>query len=285
MESALMSEDNDKKEFPIRPERRKMVSESGFRFQYRHELIFNFFLFNVRLATRSDEMRMKAAKALAFDGDEEGQRILSEAQKNPNANFEYLQRFGEYQSETMVIRSVDNFLSYITEILQTCMKQKRELLHSKEQISIDEIMQFSNIKELNHYIISKKINTLSYGGLNDVNDFLKSRTKISISESQEKFDLLNYTIEIRNLYTHNRGIVNHIFQRKISSKIKNKKIKIGDYIHTDLDNIIELTNNMYLIFSELDDSLSKKFKIKRKLHSTWRKNNAYENATIVSLPG
>jgi hypothetical protein len=112
---------------PRQPRRQAQCSEAGYRFQLQHFRIFGFFLFALMLSTHADKARFTAARALATGGDEEDVAKFEKVQQNPQATFRKLQSFGGYQSELMVIRLVDNFMSFLSESLQSCMLKKPEL--------------------------------------------------------------------------------------------------------------------------------------------------------------
>jgi hypothetical protein len=144
--------------------REQSCTEQFYLFYQRHFSIFDFFFFGINLATTVDRQRLIAGEALAFKGTEKDLLRLEELKKNENPTFKKLQRFADLQSENMCIRSVDNFICYLSEIIQSCAIRKPEILRSSEMVKIEDVLRFSSQKAMIAYLIDRKINELTYGG-------------------------------------------------------------------------------------------------------------------------
>lgn len=143
------------------------------RFLRRHVLIFELFFFGLGLATKADEMRNIAAKALAFRGDEEALIGLREVEQNPNPTLMKLNSFAALQSENIVIRVVDNFLSYLSEIIQVAIKKQPKILSADEAVKLEDVLRFSRYSDLVSYLIEKKINELSYQSIREIENLCR----------------------------------------------------------------------------------------------------------------
>ncbi len=236
-------------------------------FHRRQKDVFDLFLFGISLATKTDENRLIAARALAKTGGEEDQKALKEIESNPGPAFERLRKFSTLQSENLIIRITDNFLCYLSEIIQDVLRKKPEILRSKETLRFDEILGFSNYKELLSYLVDKKINELSYSGIDGVSEFLNSRTNLKLTEREGEYELLVIGIELRNAYTHTRGVISRITVDRLAKVDHNLPIKQGERFHPDFDLICQVGNNFLEIANRLDERFSNKFKIRRKKFS------------------
>ncbi len=95
--------------------------------------MFDFLFFAIRLASERDEMTFEAARVLAMiDVEYEGKFV--EIEKDKKRTFNALRKFSVLMSENLCIRSVDNFLAYLSETIQMCMKSRPEMLRSSETI-------------------------------------------------------------------------------------------------------------------------------------------------------
>ena len=130
--------------------------------------------------------------------------------------------------------------------------------------------------DLRAYIANKKINELSYGGLKQIQEFISDRLGVEMFTSTEQQSLLTIFVELRNIHTHNRGIVNQLFLDRIGEGHKQFKFTLAKLFHVDLDNFILLSKNAIEVALQVDDSLAKKFKIKR---SHYKKRLAKERAS------
>ena len=255
-------------QFP-RHSRKDLCTGALYRYLRRHFLIFDFFFFGIHLATAQDSMGFTAAKALAENGSEADQARLERWEANKQPTFKKLQSFGEFQSENICIRSVDNFLAYISETIQMCMKSRPEMLRSREMISIEDVLRFGEYDSLIEFLVERKINELSYGGIREVNSFLTDRTGINLWSSDEERSLLGISVELRNLYTHNRGVVNDTFLRKTKGASHSYQFIRGKRFHADFDEIVTLTNNMFTISVRLDCEVSNKYDLPRREYESW----------------
>ncbi len=259
------------KEFswPSPLDNRSTCTRAGFLFQQQHGQIFDFFLFACSLATKTDHVRFTAAEALASVNGEH-KKIFEQIKKNPKPAFRKLQSFAEYQSEIMVIRMVDNYLAFLSDILQACMLRKPELLSSDEQVRTADIVKFSNRRDLVNFLVDRKINRLSYGGLRGIEKFLVGRLGIPLSVDPTQRTQISVAIELRNIYTHNRGVVNELFLGRLSGQIFDYKFIEGQRFHAGFDEIVMISSSLFTNVVRLDIEVAKKFGLQRKQFSTWR---------------
>ena len=101
------------------------------------------------------------------------------------------------------------------------------MLRSSETIKIEDVLRFDNYDALIEFLVERRINELSYGGIREVNAFLLGRTGIGLWASDEERSLLSVSVELRNIYTHNRGVVNEMFVRKTKGSVHSFKFNIG----------------------------------------------------------
>ncbi len=254
---------------PRAPKCLASCSEAGYRFQLQHFRIFDFFMFALRLSTRADEVRFTAAKALADGGSDKDCAIFKKVQQDPKPAFRKLKSFGSYQSELMMIRLVDNFMSFLSELLQACMSKKPELLRSKEHIKTEDALRFTNRRELVDFLVNRKLNELSYGGLRGIEEFLDQRLGMALVDNDAERTALSVAIELRNIYTHNRGIVNELFLSRIASREHTYKFVQGKRFHADFDEIVGFANQLFDIAVRLDSDAIAKFSVKKKRYETW----------------
>ena len=186
-----------------------LCTEPLYIFIERYVRIIDFFMMTADMAATVDDMRSQALDALA-DINPEKYKKKKESTKD-RVMFERLQQFAAYQSEIITIRSVDNFYCYISDILQHAMSKRPEMLKSREMVSLEDILNFSRNSDLVKFLVDRKINELSYGGIDKLQEFIKNRIGLKITSNKKQLQLLKIGIELRNIYTHNRGKVNDLF--------------------------------------------------------------------------
>lgn len=248
----------------LQPDERELCTMTLRRFLKRHHAVFDFFFFGIHLAVRTDEMRMTAAKALASVGREKDVENLKRTEEDPKPAQDKLNSFGDLQSENIVIRLADNFLSFLSELIQEAFLRRPEMLRSEEKIRLDDVLRFSRYSDLTAFLVDRKINELSYGGIGEVEKFLQQRTGLSLFESEEEKTLLVLVIELRNIYSHSRGVVSETTLRRVANLETKWQFEKGKKFGVGYDEIVALANNLMVIARRLDAAFAEKFRIRRK---------------------
>jgi len=207
---------------------------------------------------------LTAARALATIGPKDAAK-LKEIEADPKPAQKKLNSFGDLQGENIIIRVVDNFLSFLSEIIQEAFRRKPEMLRSDEVIKLDDVLRFSKYSDLTSFLIERKINELSYGSIIEVEKFIKQRSGLDLFETEDEKTLLVLGIELRNIYTHSRGVVSDITLRRVAGLKHDWKFEKGKRVGgVGYDEIVLLANNVFRIARRLDTAFATKFKIRRK---------------------
>jgi hypothetical protein len=231
-------------------------SDVFYRFISEYDKIINLFLFTVTLAARADEVRKIAATTL--------QKVGEPANPVDDSMFKQVRTFSTLLSRTLVTNMASNFLCYLSEILQEVVKKRHEVLRSSEKLTTEEVLQFKRMNDIITFIADRKINELSYGGLMQINEFIADRLGVEMFKDDKERMLLTIFVELRNIHTHNRGIVNKLFLNRIGcDHYDNFQFKLGKLYHVDLDEFAALSRNAIAVALRLDEMLAKKFKLKR----------------------
>lgn len=132
-------------------------------------------------------------------------------------------------------------------------------------------------RDLVSFIIDRKINSLSYGGLSDLEKYFSERLKIKMFENERRKNLLKLFIEIRNINVHNGGFVNDIFASRVG-EVEGFPYKLSKRFHVDLDALVTLSENAMEVAEGIDKTTSQKFNLKRRAYKAWSSSkNAGQN--------
>ena len=124
----------------------------------------------------------------------------------------------------LLSRQVDNFRNILVDIIYEILHKRPEILSSgKSMVSTDEVLKFKRHEDLVHYIIEKKIDSLSYQGIHEIKIWCDEKG-IPLVISDTSMETLKEIIATRNIIVHNRGYVNEVYWRVV----KNPKLKIGE---------------------------------------------------------
>jgi hypothetical protein len=243
-------------------------SDPFYRFISEYDELVQAFFFTVWNAARVDEVRNIASEALALVRDKAVEGTKEQKDFRNGAAFKRVREYSPLLSRNLVVGMANNFFSYVSEMLQHVLRRKPEVLRSSERLTNEEVLQFTRVKELVAYMADKKVNELAYGGLKGVEDYVRDRLGIAMFENEDERIKLTILVELRNIHTHNRGVVNEIFLKRVGHR------QLGDFeftldkkTHVNFDQFVLLSRNAIDVASRLDANLGKKFSVRRTAYS------------------
>jgi hypothetical protein len=172
--------------------------------------------------------------------------------------------------ENLCIRSVDNFLSFVAEVVQIAMRKRPEMLRSQETVTVEELMNFSTFPNLVSYLIDRTLNRLAYKSIEEVEKFIRDRTNVELFSDENARLLLTVAIEMRNVYSHNRGNVSDVTLKRLSRFDHSLALRRGQRLDATIAELFELVDNLAGIARRLDAALAAKFGIRRMRYGTLR---------------
>lgn len=230
-------------------------------FQDYHRLI-DFVEFISALATNTDKMAVIAAKALLETGDsdpeEEKAHHRKTIEEEGTGALKNLRAFRQLILQTMVSRGVDNFLTYLSQLLSLLFRTKPETLRSNEQTRLDFVLQYSTMNDLVDALAEKRVTDLSYAGMRQLSDYLREKLGLELFTDEAALERAIFLIEVRNLIAHNRAIVNNIFLSKIRSR-KESIGKLGEPLTLEVDNVFDGVMFLANMVAEIDMRAAAKF--------------------------
>ncbi|MDU8926513.1 hypothetical protein RXV86_03860 [Alisedimentitalea sp. MJ-SS2] len=240
-----------------------------------YEETIDLFYFGLQLAHHTDRSALAASKALLLVETDEKKRAKLEATiENPDRSVKRYSEFARLNSKNMTTNIVDGFLWYVSQIIQECMRRRPEIVKSGETLRVEEVFDFASRKEIVDYLIDRKINKLSYGGLKQVEKFIFDALGIEMFENEEDRRLLKIFTEMRNIHAHNRGRINKIFLDRVGQcEDLGFKFVEGKQTGFDYDDLVRLSTACLKTAHSLDNKAAKKFRIAKKRVSTWQKSS------------
>jgi hypothetical protein len=213
------------------------------RFATDHVRLMSFVGFVSGLALRADEVRRIAAEALA-GGDRIAGREVEEYEIDENTTaVRALQRHREVLLEMAYTRGVDNFLTYISELLALVYGERPETLHAKgepkrggtaETVPLDTILEHSTMEDLIASLVERRVTDLSFKGLRALATYLSERLGFDLFEDEDDLRRAIRVVEIRNLIAHNRAVVNRVFLNRIE---ETEGFPLGRRVDLDVDRL------------------------------------------------
>lgn len=160
-------------------------------------------------------------------------------------------------SQDYVKRDIEIFEFYLTRMLLRVFLEKPGTLKNSEKIEIGEVLESKNLEEVVQKIAVKRVNELSYSGLEGIIDFLNTKLGLGYDKKSTSFMKAKELIEIRNIITHNQGLVNSLFVKRTGRK----DIKIGDRFPLNIPYAIDAARQLEEVVINLDKLFLSHFKL------------------------
>jgi hypothetical protein len=163
---------------------------------------------------------------------------LSEEQKaeiekrSERAAQDALGSWGDLIREMEYSRVVDNYLTYVAELLALLFRTRPETMKSKKQVSIEFILDHESRDDLVDTLAEDQVDRLSRAGLWELQDELQKSLGFKLFVLEDAARGAARAVAIRNLIVHKRGVVDRRFQKQLPEE----DTKIGEpFPLTDLD--------------------------------------------------
>lgn len=97
----------------------------------------------------------------------------------------------------------------------------------------------------------------------DFEDLLVERLGVSLTNSERQRSNLMLAIELRNVISHNRGVVSETTVRRLEAYEHGRQVVPGKRFHVDFDDLADLANCLLEIARSVDEAFCAKFRIRR----------------------
>jgi hypothetical protein len=111
---------------------------------------------------------------------------------------------------------VDNYMTYLSELLFLIFKQRPELLKlSSKEVRLSEILEYPTLDAFIAVQIERKVSLLSSLSLFKLEQYLNKTYGLTMFLSDQSKTFMNTMVETRNLIVHNRGIISQRFCSRV----------------------------------------------------------------------
>lgn len=221
------------------------------------EEIYSWIIFTHELALGSDRVKIAAAKALsegsgATDID---RKRFEDLLKNPHTVTAQHRRYRSLNHRIFLTYIVDAFLCYIADLLKVVHFKIPEIIGTNEKISYADVISFTNYSDLTAHLIEKRVTNLTFLSFRELDRELREKLSFALAPKTTTLIRLNKLIEIRNLFVHNRGIVNSRYCQRTTDT----KTKIGEKVI--LPNAVRASQHIIAVSYDIDRRAISKFKL------------------------
>ena len=154
------------------------VTEACQRFSDEQQQLLKFVRFVSYTVSRADDsLRDVTAPLFAKDDSETAEAEYLKTMehiKTKGAAVKFAQHLRMWL-EMLFCRQVDNYLTYIAELLAVVFRTRPEMLKSAETIRIEDVLKHTSMEALIAELTDRKVNSLSYRGMKDLHQYLEKR--------------------------------------------------------------------------------------------------------------
>ncbi|MFC0300358.1 hypothetical protein ACFFIS_05930 [Virgibacillus soli] len=215
----------------------------------------DFFFFIIDTVLIGDYIPYHAKKTLELADDLVTESEVAKSpeelmQTKPGNRVKKLRKHSQEFIEMIYSRQVDNFQTYIVNLVREILKVQPNILHNNHpHISIAQLLEVESKDELINEVIENKVSSLANKGFGHIEEWCKA-SGIPLTVDRDLKSKLKEFIAIRNIIVHNRCIVDEKYLR-VAPQSKYKK---GSIRKLDVDDLYEAIN----IFSEIVKHTDKK---------------------------
>lgn len=234
----------------------KKITKSAF--SYKEVVISDFMVLGYICQTMimSDEMMNAIHKSLYLAGEDPGSK--------PKKRSKIFQRnYSQTMLEMVFSRLVDNFNKYLVDIIEEILLVKPEIMSSSEQtISTEEVLKIGDHKNLIHYLIEKKIHSLSNKGLEDIRKWCDNKG-IPFDVKQNAVSTIKEMMATRNIIVHNRCLIDKGYINIVGKTAFSE----GEKREIEYPYLFKAYDSLTKVVFDTDSMVIKKYGVKSSKHN------------------
>jgi hypothetical protein len=241
------------------------MSEACSRFLTEHWELASFLLYMMLLAFDKDISERRTANILLEQGgvlDKDKPEVTHRARHGVGA-VQALMTREQMLLQILLCRGVDNYLIYLADLLGLVFSSRPETLRTDDKISYQDILQFKSMDDLVNFLAERKVHSLAYKGMRDLAGYLSNKLGFEICEQSEALERIVLVIELRNLISHNRAVINRIFKER-QPKFPGE---IGQVIRLNMPRTLQDLDLLAASVCDIEERAAKKWKFARPIAS------------------
>lgn len=154
-------------------------------------------------------------------------------------------------------RSVDSYLTYVSDVLTEALISRPELLKRQDQVSLEDVLRHDSLAEFAQWAAEQRVLRLSYKGLEEIGQYFEKRLGLKLCDDKFAWSQLQKAVAVRNLVVHRRGIIDERFKRQI---------RVDGLIKDDLyvvsrEDYLNAAKSVMRIVGEFDPRVAGKFNL------------------------
>lgn len=171
-----------------------------------------------------------------------------------NSNKPTSSKEGKVLSRILYSSIVDNFETYLSDILLEIYLAKPETLKSDQTVKVEEVLNCSDLQDFIIYWAKQKIGKLQKGSVKGFISDNKQIRDLKVIDTVKQ-DEIEKILQIRHLYSHRNGIVDDKFLKYFSG------FPSGSEYQISIDGILDKIKYLTQIIDEIDKASISKYSL------------------------
>ncbi|MEV6416371.1 hypothetical protein [Kribbella sp. NPDC051718] len=162
------------------------------------------------------------------------------------------------RAQVSLVRSVENLLVYLAEILREIFIQSPATLRSQESVALEDVLAHESLDDFVQWAADRRVTDLSFKGYAELERYFNDRLKLTITDDPQLKRWFGEAVAVRNLFVHRRGRVDERYLRVSGDAA----LKVGDEYEVSRRDGYESLLASRLIVQDLDERATAKFRLK-----------------------
>ncbi len=236
-----------------------LLTEPASRFVFDLDRVYDLLSFIVVLALDSDDKTRHILTAIQRTFQDDSFQTTIEQIGTTGQAVKAVQLRFWLLNQMAFCRAADNYLTYIADLLALVFKKRPETLRSSESVSLDLVLQHKDMNALIEQLAERKVNELSYMGLEKLQDYLDRKLGFQLFTDHDQLREAVSFIEFRNLIVHNRGVVNTLF----ASRLPDYQEQIGQPLRIESELVLLALTSFARSVTDIDNRAAEKWALDR----------------------
>lgn len=180
--------------------------------------------------------------------DDLGKILYPKRTNEPTTNQE-----GKVLSRILFSSVVDNFETYLSDLLYEIFLANPQTLKSQQKVTIEEVLNCSDLQEFVKYWAKQKIGKLQKGSVRGFIEDTKQIRDLQILDKKEQSEI-EKILQIRHLYAHRNGIVDEKFLQFFTTEHQ-----IGSEHQMSIEEIFDKLDYLVDVINRIDFAAVEKY--------------------------
>ncbi|WP_158689400.1 hypothetical protein [Streptomyces viridosporus] len=147
----------------------------------------------------------------------------------------------EIIDDLRVMRCVDHFLTYISQLLGLLFTENPHMLaHSNSEYKLKDVLRHPDMNAFLRHAAESEVRSLSYKGMRELYRDIKGKFGFRIFEDAGDLNFAVEAVAIRNLLVHNNGIIDSRFSSEVARFKGDEGNKVRSFHATHIETFFTL---------------------------------------------